>query len=216
MKQAIAYLRCSTAGQLDSGVSLETQEAKVKAWCLLNDYELVSIFTDGGISGKSMKNRPELLKALAACESVGPGTAFITYSMSRMSRSTSDTITIAEKLRKAGADMISLSEKIDTSSASGRMIFRLLANLAEFEREQTVERTVAALQFKKSQGQLIGKCPYGWCLGADGKTLEVEPREQEALQLIRKLRADGVSLRKISRHLFDNGYPSLSQRSKHE
>jgi len=76
----------------------------------------------------------------------------VVYSLSRLSRSTKDTLQIAEKLDKAGADLVSLSEQIDTTSASGKMVFRLMAVLNEFERDQISERTSAALQHKKAKG----------------------------------------------------------------
>jgi len=50
MKQAIIYLRVSTAGQVVDGVSLE--ESKARAWCELIDYEVKAVYTDAGISGK--------------------------------------------------------------------------------------------------------------------------------------------------------------------
>lgn len=95
--QAIIYLRVSTAGQVEDGVSLDAQESKARAWCELNDYPIKAVFTDAGISGKSAINRPELQNALADC---GNGDALIVYSLSRLARSTKDTIEISELLAK--------------------------------------------------------------------------------------------------------------------
>ena len=64
--KAIGYCRVSTTDQADNGVSLEAQEAKIHAWCDLNDYELVSCFVDAGISGKDTKSRPGLNEAMDA------------------------------------------------------------------------------------------------------------------------------------------------------
>lgn len=69
--------------------------------------------------------------------------------MSRLARSTRDAITTSERLDKAGAALVSLSEKIDTTTAAGKMVFRMLAVLAEFERDQISERTTTAMQHKK-------------------------------------------------------------------
>jgi len=60
----------------------------------------------------------------------------VVYSLSRQSRSTKDTRTVADLLVKKEADLVSLSAKIDTTSAAGEMVFRLLAVLSEFERDQ--------------------------------------------------------------------------------
>ncbi len=82
--QAIGHIRVSTQGQADEGISLEAQKAKIEAWCTVNDYSLVDVFVDVGISGKDM-NRDGLLAALKA---VDKGAALVAYSLSRLSRST--------------------------------------------------------------------------------------------------------------------------------
>jgi len=142
VQKAIGYIRVSTQGQADEGVSLAAQRAKIEAWCSLNDAELVAVFEDAGISGGSMNGRDGLHAAL---EATTKGMALVTYSISRLARNTRDMLDIAERLEKKGADLVSLSERIDTTTASGRMVFRMLAVLAEFEREQIGERTVSRL-----------------------------------------------------------------------
>ena len=58
--RAFGYCRVSTEQQADEGVSLEAQQAKIAAWCMVNDIELDTVFVDAGISGKRADNRPEL------------------------------------------------------------------------------------------------------------------------------------------------------------
>lgn len=203
MKTAIAYLRVSTQGQVDDGVSLDAQRAKIEAWCTLNDYTLTAVHVDAGISGKSALNRPGLQDALTDCRK---GSALIVYSLSRLARSTKDTIEISERLSKLGADLVSLSERIDTTSASGKMIFRLLAVLNEFERDQIAERTCTAMQFKKAQGERVGAIPYGYALDANGVDLLPEPVEQEVIRQAKELQVGGLSLRKIAAELKRRGF----------
>ena len=113
MQKAIGYIRVSTEDQANEGVSLDAQRTKLQAWCVANDYELADIQVDAGLSGGRADNRPGLQSAIEqACKSKS---ALIVYSLSRLARSTKDTIAIGEKLDKAGADLVSLSEKIDTS-----------------------------------------------------------------------------------------------------
>lgn len=200
MPKAFGYVRVSTEHQVADGVSLEAQQAKFAAWCDLNGYEVAGVFIDAGISGKRADNRPELQKALdAVCSE--KGAAIIVYSLSRLSRSVADTLSIATRLEKAGADLVSLSEKIDTTSAAGRMVFKMLAVLAEFERDQIGERITMAMSHKKSKGERCGQIPFGFDLAADGITLEKNETEQEILSIIRKLRAGGMSLRDIATEL---------------
>ncbi len=199
MKKAIGYIRVSTEGQAVDGVSLDTQRAKIEAWCLANDFELAGLFVDAGISGKRADNRPELQNALAAVTK-NHG-ALVVYSLSRLARSTKDTINIGELLGKAGADLVSLSEKIDTTTAAGKMVFQMLAVLAEFERNQISERTTAAMAHMRDQGKFLGQLPFGYDLADDGETLVPNADELEAVSLIRALRTKGHSLRAIAAEL---------------
>ncbi|MFO0066485.1 MAG: recombinase family protein, partial [Pirellulaceae bacterium] len=203
MKPAVAYIRVSTEQQATEGVSLEAQQEKINAWCLLNDYQLVSVHVDAGLSGKRADNRPELQLALDQVTRVGG--VLVVYSLSRLARSTKDTIAISERLEKAGADLVSLSEKIDTTTAAGRMVFRMLAVLAEFERDQLSERVTMAMDHKRRKSERIsGRIPYGFTLAADGVALVAEPTEQNTLATIRQLRDAGASIRSIVAHLNNN------------
>ncbi len=199
MASVIGYLRVSTTGQADDGVSLDAQRARVEAYCLANDVELAETFVDAGVSGKRADNRPELQKALdLACRD---GAVLVVYSLSRLARSTRDTIEIAERLDTAGADLVSLSEKIDTTSAAGKMVFRMLAVMAEFERDLVSERTTLAMSHKRNKGERVGSVPYGFDLAADGVNLTENPKEQAALKIIDELRTAGMSLRTIASEL---------------
>jgi DNA invertase Pin-like site-specific DNA recombinase len=200
--KAIGYIRVSTEEQASEGVSLEAQRAKLAAWADLNGYELGAIYADAGISG-TKADRPGLAAALDA---LGKGDALVVYSLSRLARSTRHTLDISERLDRAGADLVSLSERIDTTSAAGRMIFRMLAVLAEFERDQISERTSAAMQFKRSMGQRVGSIPYGYSLASDGVNLEADEAEQAVIRQARMLKDAGLSLRKIAADLASAGF----------
>lgn len=201
--KAVGYLRVSTAGQAEEGVSIEVQEAKIRAWADLNGYNDVLILTDAGISGKRADNREALQAAL---QIVGKADALVVYSLSRLARSTKDTLQIADFLNRKGADLVSISEKIDTSSASGKMVFRLLAVLAEFERDQISERTRAALAHKKSKGERTGTIQYGFRLSGNGKSLEKDAYEQALVGKAKELRASGLSFRKVGAALEAEGF----------
>ncbi len=190
--KAIGYIRVSTQGQADDGVSLAAQESKIYAWATLNDAEVV-IFRDEGISGKRTENRPGLQASL---DLVDKGDALVVYSLSRLSRSTKDTLTIAEALEKKEADLVSLSEKIDTTSAAGKMVFRMLAVLSEFERDQISDRTCFAMAHKKKKGEKTGgDVPFGY--GVRKGKLFPHPEEQKAVSLMLAMRKKGNSLRAI-------------------
>lgn len=201
---AVGYVRVSSVKQSEEGVSLEAQREKVRQWAALNGAELRGIETDGGKSGGRMSNRPGLKRALdeACCE----GGVLVVYSLSRMARSVADACSILERLRKSGADFVSLSESIDTRSAAGRALFGMLAVFAAFEREIAGERTAAALAHLRKSGRRYSRLlPFGYRLGTDGETLVEDEQEQRALARIRGLSVRGYSLRRIESVLFDEG-----------
>lgn len=195
--RVIGYVRVSTQGQADDGVSLDAQEAKVRAWSDLNAADDVVIFRDEGISGSRSDNRPGLA---AAMDAIGRGDALVTYSLSRLSRSTRDTLELADALAKKDADLVSLSEKVDTTTAAGKMVFRMLAVLSEFERDQVSDRTRFALQHKKAKGEKTGgDCPFGF--RARKGRLVRHAEEQKTVRAILELRNKGLSYRAIGRKL---------------
>jgi len=202
--QAIAYIRVSTTGQAEDGVSLEAQRSKIAAWCDVMGYTLVQTFADEGISGHSVEKRAGLQAAVdAVCATGG---VLVVYSLSRLARNTRETLDLGERLSKAGADLVSLSEKIDTTSAAGKMIFRMLAVLAEFERDQVSERTTMALSYKRQQGEKLGgRIPYGMQLASDGVHLEEHAAEQAVIRIACDYHHAGLSSRKIAVRLAEQG-----------
>lgn len=204
------YLRCSTAGQVADGVSLDVQRSRCEAWANANGYSVEGIYGDEGISGKKASNRPALAAALDhVCRVRG---ALVVYSLSRLARSTKDALTISDRLSKVGADLVSLSEKIDTTSAAGKMVFRMLAVLAEFERDLVSERTKAALSLKRSRGQRIGQLPFGYDVAEDGATLLPNTKEQATLAELRRLRAKGLTWKAVAEDLNSRGLSTKSGR----
>lgn len=207
--RAVAYVRVSTEQQASEGVSLAAQRRRIERYCEAHDLALVEVFADEGVSGSRASNRPGLESALKrVCAERG---VLIVYSLSRLARSTRDTLDIASRLERAGADLCSLSERIDTTSASGKMIFRLLAVLAEFERDQCSERTRLALRFKRDRGErYCHDAPYGykWRSGR----LVPNSREQVILTRARALHRKGWSYRRIARRFALEGVTNRAGR----
>jgi len=197
--KAIGYIRVSTQGQAEEGVSLEAQQAKIEAWCLANDYELTAIYQDAGISG-TKSDREGLLQALEATDK---GNALVVYSLSRLTRSTKDMLHLSEKLEECGIDLVSLTEKIDNTTAAGKMVFRMLAVLNEFERDQIAERTKAALSHKKAKGEKYAPVPFGY-REVEGRLVEVK-REVNIVAEILEQREQGSTLAAIADNLNTRG-----------
>lgn len=203
----VGYIRVSTEGQVEDGVSLDAQREKIEAWAKLHDETEVVVYQDAGISGASMEQRPGLQDALR--EACRRRAALVVHSLSRLARSTRDTLSISDRLSKSGAELVSLSERIDTTSASGKMVFRLLAVLAEFERDQISERTRAALTHMRKSGRRISRyAPYGWDFDEGGEVLVANPEEQRVLLRMKQLRAEGLSFQEIANRLTADSVPT--------
>lgn len=207
LPKAVGYARVSTSGQATDGVSLEAQQDRIRQWCLLNGYSLIGIEIDAGLSGGRADNRPGLQAALQlSCQNRA---TLVVYSLSRVARSTRDMLGIADRLERAHADLVSLTEKIDTGSAAGKMVFRVLSVLAEFERDLISERTTAAMSHLRGQNRRIsGAIPYGSILSEDGSTLIPVEGEQQVIRKMHRLQESGQSLNAIARHLNGDGVRS--------
>src|SRR5262249_16058650 len=121
---AVGYVRVSTSEQAREGISLEAQRARILAQATAQGLTLGAIHADERISGRRASNRPALEAALKeVCANRG---TLIVYSLSRLARSTKDAILIAERLGKAGAQLVLLSESIDTRTAAGKMFYGVL------------------------------------------------------------------------------------------
>jgi site-specific DNA recombinase len=119
---------------------------------------------------------------------------------------------MADRLSKAGADLVSLSERIDTTTAAGTMVFRMWAVLNEFERDLIAERTTAAMAHLREQNHFLRQVPYGYELNADGKTLVPAGGERQIIQRMLQLRKQGLPLRAIASRLDDEGFQAKSGR----
>lgn len=203
MTKAIGYIRVSTDDQAESGLSLAHQRAKIEAFAMATDLSLVEVIEDAGESAKSM-NRPGLLRAIEAVRR-GEAGALVILKLDRLTRSVRDLGTLVDLFEKTGAALISVQDSINTSTAAGRLVLNVLGSVAQWEREAIGERTAAAMQVKKGRGELVGAVPFGFDLGDDGKTLIPNSQEQEALSILRELRAQGLSYRKIGAELESRG-----------
>ncbi len=216
MINAIGYVRVSTEEQAKEGVSLEHQEAKIRAYCALYDLKLVEIIVDKGFSAKSIKGRPgmELLLKIAKSGEIG---AVVVYKLDRLFRERIEALTTEDELRKCGVAIKSFTEHIDTSTAIGRHIFTFMSSQAAFEREQGCERTRDALQHMKDNKQVYNHPPYGWdvigrIVDGDkvinkGELVENEA-EQAVIETMQAMKADGMNLSQIAEQLNMEGVPA--------
>lgn len=99
-------------------------------------------------------NRPEMGKAMDALRE---GDTFVVWRLDRFGRSLKDLLAKVEKIEERGADFVSLTEGIDTTTAQGTLAFHLFGALAEFERKLAHQRTMAGLRAARERGRVGGK-----------------------------------------------------------
>ena len=102
------------------------------------------------------RNRPELKAAL---DYLRKGDVLVVWKLDRLARSLKQLIETVELLEERGIGFMSLTENIDTTTSSGKLIFHIFASLAEFERSMIRERTQAGLQAARDRGKIGGRPP---------------------------------------------------------
>ena len=158
---ALGYARVSTDEQAREGVSLDAQQARIRAYALAKDLPLGDILVDEGRSGKDLK-RPALQDLLARCDR-GEVAHVIVWKLDRLTRRTRHLLSLVEDLFLAKhIELHSVSESLDTSTPHGRFVLTLFGGLAQMERELIGERTRNAMAFKRSNGQPTSHPPLGF------------------------------------------------------
>lgn len=205
--RVVAYCRVSTDKQADAGVSLEDQQAKVRAFCQLHDLVLVKVLVDAGVSAKDL-NRPSLNETLAMLTN-GQADALLVTKLDRLTRSVSDLGTLVENYFASGSKaLISVSENIDTRSAAGRLVLNVLGSVSQWEREAIGERTSSAMRhMSESNLYTGGRCKFGFSVGEGGR-LVANDDEQRTIETIRSLRSQGLTFRSVAAELTKQGVVS--------
>lgn len=148
--RSIGYVRVSTERQADRGISLEAQEAKIRAMATVQGADLIDVIVDGGESAKSL-NRPGLQRLLEMVNK-GEVQAIIIAKLDRLTRSVKDLCGLLELLEKRKVALVSVAESLDTSTAAGRLVITIMGAVSQWEREAIGERTRDVLRHKRAPG----------------------------------------------------------------
>lgn len=198
----VGYVRVSSESQSEN-TSLSGQVEKLEAYCKAMGHELVEVYKEVG-SGKSVKSRPVFNVALEALDDAD---GLIVAKLDRLARSARDVLTLVdEKLEPNNKSLVLLDLQLDTSTPQGKMILTTMAGIAEMERAIINERTQGGRKAKASKGgYAYGKPAYGW-KSSENKELVKDQSEQEIIDIIRRHKKSGKSLRKIAEYLNAQGY----------
>jgi DNA invertase Pin-like site-specific DNA recombinase len=172
------YARVST----NNGQDPEMQLRELREYCQRRGWEGAREYVDVGISGAKEK-RPELDRLIADAHR-RHFDAVVVWRFDRFARSVSHLLRALETFRSLGIEFVSLSEQVDTSTPTGKMIFTVLGAVAELERSLIVERVRAGLRNARAKGKRLGR-----------------PRKVPDATEIKRLRAQGASWRAIGKEL---------------
>jgi DNA invertase Pin-like site-specific DNA recombinase len=151
MKAAI-YARISTAG---NGQSPEMQLRELRDYCKRRRWKIAGEYVDLGISG-SRERRPQLDQLMADAHR-RRFDAVVVWKFDRFARSVSHLLRALETFKALGIEFVSLSEQVDTSTPTGKMVFTVLGAVAELERSLIAERVRAGLRNAQAKGKKLGR-----------------------------------------------------------
>ena len=198
------YIRVSTERQVE-GYSIEGQITQIEQYCQFNGYELVDIYADRGISGKSM-NRPELQRMLNDAKN-GKLDCVMVYKTNRLARNTSNLLTIVEELHRQNVEFFSLSERMEVKNSTGKLMLQILASFSEFERNTILENIYTGQRQRALEGYYQGNLPLGYNNIPDNKKeLMINQHEANIVKYIFESYAKGHGYRKIANALNHKGY----------
>jgi DNA invertase Pin-like site-specific DNA recombinase len=146
------YARVSTS---DKGQSPDMQLRELREYCERRGWSVAAEYVDVGISG-AKESRPELNRLMADAHK-RHFDAVVVWRFDRFARSVSHLLRALETFNSLGIAFVSLSEQIDTTTPTGRMIFTVLGAVAELERSLIAERVRAGVRNARAKGKKLGR-----------------------------------------------------------
>src|SRR5208282_4120828 len=200
------WIRVSTEDQA-KGESPEHHEERARSYAKSRGWQVKEVYDLAGQTGKAVMQHPEAKRMMKDIER-GHISGLAFSKLARLSRNRRELEDFSDFFNKHHADLISLSEAIDTSTAGGRMFFHLLGVFAQWEREEITERVNASVLTRAKLGKSInGRAPYGY--EWKDKKLIVEPKEapirRKAYELFLQHRRKGT----VAKLLNPAGYRTL-------
>ncbi len=197
------WIRVSTDLQVQ-GDSPEHHEKRAQLYAEAKGWEVISVYRLDAMSGKSVKDYPETKRMLKDIQE-GKISGLIFSKLARLARNTKELLEFAEIFRTYNADLISLAESIDTSTPAGRLFYTMIAAMAQWEREEIVERITASVPIRARMGKRLGghsPLGYRW----EGNEFLVDETEAPVRKLLYEIFAKNKRKKRTATELNNLGY----------
>ena len=181
--------------KLKNGFSLPEQKERLEAFCKFKGYEIIDYYQDAGISAKTGNHRPEFERLKDDIKAKKINT-IVSLKLDRITRSIYDWENLIIFLDKNNAYLDCANDEINTTTANGKMISRLLMSVSQNEIERTSERTKIGMAGAIKQGHIPHITPLGY--KRDGKKLAIDYSTKDIIIRIFDLYYNGYSYQKIS------------------
>jgi len=207
----VGYIRVSTENQAEHGLGLPIQESQIKSFCARTQQNLLQIYTDAGLSGSTVSNRPALLQLLEDAKA-HKFQRVIVAKLDRIARDAFYTLWIEKELKKHGVELYSIAEPYRWDDPAQKIFLHIISAFAEYEKNRIVERLHSGRKKKLESGRYAGGRPaYGYH-AKDGELI-VSKTEAEIVRMIRKMRMGRMSFNKIANKLNAEGIkPKVGQK----
>ena len=194
-KKCGLYMRVSTEDQAREGFSLPEQKERLEAFCKFKGYEIVDYYEDAGISAKTGNHRPEFERLKDDIKAKRINT-IVALKLDRITRSIYDWENLMTFLDENNAYLDCVNDEINTTSANGKMISRLLMSVSQNEIERTSERTKIGLAGAIKNGHIPHIAPLGY--KHEDRKLVIDYSTKDVIVRIFDLYYNGLSYKKIS------------------
>ena len=194
-KKCGLYMRVSTEDQAREGFSLPEQKERLETFCKFKGYEIIDYYQDAGISAKTGNHRPEFERLKNDIKAKKINT-IVALKLDRITRSIYDWENLMTFLDENDAYLDCVNDEINTTSANGKMISRLLMSVSQNEIERTSERTKIGLAGAIKNGHIPHIAPLGY--KREDKKLVIDYSTKDIVVRIFDLYYNGYSYQKIS------------------